>query len=340
MSRTYIIILAHGSRRGDQVVEVVEGLVLNVRSRVPEGICVGWAAMQFNTPSLEEAVADAVAEGARKILIIPYFLFDGVHLAEDIPEMMGKLRERYPGCDFVLTSTLGSDERLAEIVTARARTAAPELFSEAKATLGQLAPQEIEPRSLEIIEKLLPPLTVSAPEREIIKRIVHASGDPSIAQKVRFSAEAVSSGIRALQAGKPLFTDVRMVSAGINRKLLEAYGLQVECLIDNPEVEKRAQEEGITRAAAALRHFGSRLGESVVIIGNAPTALRSLLALVEEGITPPALVIGMPVGFVDAAESKEALRKQDLPYITVEGNRGGSALAAATTNALLRLAGN
>ena len=112
----------------------------------------------------------------------------------------------------------------------------------------------------------------------------------------------------------------------------------MESLISDPEVERQARETGITRASAAMQHFGPRLKDSVVAIGNAPTALRSLLLLIDEGLSPPALVIGMPVGFVDAAESKAALTKRDLPYITIEGTRGGSAMAVAAVNALLKLA--
>ena len=339
MSRISIIILAHGSRRGAQVAEIMEGLIHQVGCRVPEGVGVGWAALQFTNPTLEEAVASAIAEGAQKVLVIPYFLFEGIHLAEDIPEVLGKLGERYPELEFVLTSTLGTDGRLAEIVMERAMTAAPELCSEAKATPSQVSPQEIEPRSMEIIERLVPPLMVSAQERDVIKRIVHASGDPAIAPKVKFYPQAVSSGLAALQRGCPIFTDVKMVAAGINRRLADQFGCPVESLIGDPEVKKRARDAEITRAAAAMQHFGPRLKDSVIAIGNAPTALRALLSLVDEEVLPPALVVGMPVGFIDAAESKAELMKRDLPYISVEGTRGGSAMAVATVNALLKLAG-
>ena len=153
-----------------------------------------------------------------------------------------------------------------------------------------------------------------------------------------FPVHAVSVGIAAIREGKPIFTDVRMVAVGINYHLTQEFGCSVHCALDEPGMMKQAQEEGVTRSAGAIRWLGRKLDGAIVVIGNAPTALLALLDLIDSGDVRPALVVGMPVGFVQAEESKAELTKRDVPYITVEGTRGGSAMAIATVNALLKLA--
>ncbi len=203
--------------------------------------------------------------------------------------------------------------------------------------MSGLSPHEIEARSMEIIDGLLPAISWSAGERAVVKRLVHTSGDPSLADEVRFSAGAVEAGVEALRAGSIVFTDTHMVRIGVNGDRVRALGGDVECLISDELIVARSAAAGKTRAACAMRAFGPRLDGAVVALGNAPTALREVLALASEGVARPALVIGMPVGFVDAAESKEALIASALTFITVQGTRGGSPLAAATVNALLRV---
>lgn len=200
-----------------------------------------------------------------------------------------------------------------------------------------LKPHEIEVRSMAIIDGLLPAGDWSKGELTVVKRLVHTSGDPSLANAVRFSPGSVEAGVAALLAGASVFTDTHMVRIGVNEDRVATHGGAVECLIADPEVAAEAKRSGRTRAACAMRAFGARLDGAVVALGNAPTALREVLALAEEGLARPALVIGMPVGFVDAAESKDALIASDLPFIAIEGTRGGSPLAAATVNALLRV---
>jgi precorrin-8X/cobalt-precorrin-8 methylmutase len=200
-----------------------------------------------------------------------------------------------------------------------------------------LKPHEIEVRSMAIIDGLLPPGDWTSGERTVVKRLVHTSGDPSLATAVRFSPGAVENGVAALRAGAAVFTDTHMVRIGVNKDRIAVLGGTVECLIADPAIAADATRSGRTRAACAMRAFGARLGGAVVALGNAPTALREVLALADEGVARPALVIGMPVGFVDAAESKDALISSDLPFIAIEGTRGGSPLAAATVNALLRV---
>ena len=181
-------------------------------------------------------------------------------------------------------------------------------------------------------------MSLSPAEHYVLCRIVRAEGDPAIADTVNFSAGSVDKGIAAIKARRDIVTDVRMVEMGISKALLSRRGVSTRCLIDAPEVAARAQREGTTRSVAAVRELAPHLDGAVVAIGNAPTALLALLDMVDAGEVAPALVIGMPVGFVACPESKEELVKRDLSYITITGRRGGSSAAAATVNALLEMA--
>ena len=201
-----------------------------------------------------------------------------------------------------------------------------------------LRPEEIDQESLKMVQASLP-RTLELPPQEhyVLCRIVRAEGDPDIAQAVRFSPGAIGKSLAALKAGADVVTDVRMVEMGISKALLRGNHISTRCLIDTAEVARRAQREGTTRSVAAIRELGPFLNRAVVAIGNAPTALLALLDLIDEGEAAPALVIGMPVGFVACAESKDELLKRTVPYITILGRRGGSSAAAATVNALLDL---
>lgn len=202
-----------------------------------------------------------------------------------------------------------------------------------------LLPDEIDRESLKRVEACLPDsLSLSKSERYVVSRIVRAEGDPGIASAVRFSAGAVERGVTALRGGALVITDVRMVEVGISRALLSTLGVSTRCQIDTPGVASRARREGTTRAVAAMRELAAHSDGAVVAVGNAPTALLALLDLINEGKAKPALVIGMPVGFVACAESKEELARSGVPYILVWHRRGGSSAAAATVNALLAMA--
>ena len=201
-----------------------------------------------------------------------------------------------------------------------------------------LLPDEIDRESLKMVQASLPPLPPMDPEEHyVLCRIVRAEGDASIAGSVKFSPGAVETGLRSLKTQVDIITDVRMVEMGISKALLRGAGLGTKCLIDAPEVASRAQREATTRSVAAIRELAPHTDGAVVAIGNAPTALLALLDLIDTGDVKPALVIGMPVGFVACAESKEELVKRDVPFITITGRRGGSSAAAATVNALLDL---
>jgi precorrin-8X/cobalt-precorrin-8 methylmutase len=202
-----------------------------------------------------------------------------------------------------------------------------------------LLPEEIDQESLRRVEASLPDsLSLSAGERYVVCRIVRAEGDPEIAGLVRFSSGAVLRGIAALQTGAQVITDVRMVEVGISKALLSSRKVSTRCAIDTREVAARAQKEMTTRSIAAMRELAPHMDGALVVVGNAPTALLAVLDLVNEGLAAPALVIGMPVGFVACAESKEALLVSSVPHICIRGYRGGSSAAAATVNTLLSLA--
>lgn len=200
------------------------------------------------------------------------------------------------------------------------------------------AAREIEARSMGIVASLISSADFGPDERPIVMRIVHAGGDPTLASQVRFHPLAVKSSVELLRGGATLVADVQMTAAGINKSALDRLGCRLLCAIDLPEVARQAARLQTTRATAAMQYLASHLDGGVAVIGNAPTALREIVRMSAAEIVRPALVIGMPVGFVDAAESKQALMESDLVWITVEGTRGGSSLAAATVNALLRLA--
>jgi precorrin-8X/cobalt-precorrin-8 methylmutase len=200
-----------------------------------------------------------------------------------------------------------------------------------------LLPQEIELESFRRIETAVGAHGLPAPEWVVVRRMIHASAEVELLNLVRFHPQAVAAGVAALRQHRPVFTDTRMLLAGVSSRL-SRQGIPAQCLLDEPGVAALAKERGLTRSAAAVAQAKAKLPGSIVAIGNAPTALRRLLALLNQGMAPPALVLGMPVGFVDAAESKEALLSVTCPYITLVGPKGGSALAASALNALAILA--
>ena len=193
---------------------------------------------------------------------------------------------------------------------------------------------EIEKRSFEIIASQMKKKTFPEQELPIVMRVIHATGDFDFEDNLRFHPEAIKAGIRALKDGKNILVDVNMVAAGINRRLLERWGGSIISMIS--EVGDQAMEEGKTRAEAAIeKAIDEKIG--IVAIGNAPTALLKTMELIDEGRFKPDLVIGAPVGFVNAEESKDALSKKPYPFITSLGRKGGSPVAVAIVNGILRL---
>jgi precorrin-8X/cobalt-precorrin-8 methylmutase len=177
----------------------------------------------------------------------------------------------------------------------------------------------------------------TAEEADVAVRMIHACGQVEAAQHFQFGHGVVAATRAALMAGAPVLCDAGMVAHGITRARLPAKN-EVYCALHDPRVPALAAKLGTTRSAAALDLWGGRLAGAVVAIGNAPTALFRLLEMLDEGTPPPAAILGIPVGFVGAAESKEALvaNRRQIPYLVVRGRTGGSAMTAAAVNALAR----
>ncbi|KRQ85919.1 Cobalt-precorrin-8X methylmutase [Caloramator mitchellensis] len=197
-------------------------------------------------------------------------------------------------------------------------------------------PNEIEKRSFEII---MPNLKFTHGELElpVVLRAIHTTGDYEYENILRFKKDAVEVGIKALKEGCKIFTDTRMAYSGINKRTLESINCSIDCFVDNPLVFQRSKEEGITRSMAAV-DIAAQNGVDIFVIGNAPTALFRIIEHIKNGTLNPKLIIGVPVGFVGAAESKEELRKIDVPSISTVGTKGGSNVAAAILNAIQYLA--
>lgn len=196
---------------------------------------------------------------------------------------------------------------------------------------------EIYRRSFAIIRAEAPLDTLPADLAHVAVRLIHACGMTDIVHDLEASPDAVTAGRTALRAGAPILCDARMVAEGVTRSRLPAENA-VLCTLQHPDVPALATRMGTTRSAAALELWRPHLAGAVVAIGNAPTALYRLLELLAEGIAKPALILGFPVGFVGAAESKTALvaHSHGVPFLTLHGRRGGSAIAAAAVNALAR----
>ena len=202
-----------------------------------------------------------------------------------------------------------------------------------------MLPQQIEEKSFQLIEERVPAHPFNQREWTIVRRMIHATVDFDLVQTTTFHPEALSRGITALRAGIPIITDTRMVKAGISLKRLRKYKTKVLCAISCADVIREARSTGKTRAATAMHKLADELGGSIVAIGNAPTALFELLEIAENKSRRPSLIVGVPVGLVGARESKEMLIKSGLPSITVQGEKGGSPLAASIINGLAQLAG-
>lgn len=198
-------------------------------------------------------------------------------------------------------------------------------------------PSEIELKSFEIIESGMNPHEFNPDELKIVKRTIHTTGDFDYQNIVMFRNDAVNKGIEAIRSGCNIITDTKMAFSGINKKALEKANCRINNYIDKEEVFSLSKEKGITRSMAAM-DVAVREGVDIFVIGNAPTALYRIGELIKEGKVSPKLIIGVPVGFVGAAESKDYIREFDIPTITTKGNKGGSNVAAAIVNALLYMA--
>ena len=197
-------------------------------------------------------------------------------------------------------------------------------------------PMDIEKRSFEIITELLGDTPIPKENELVVKRVIHTSADFDYAKNLVFSQDAVAKGIEALKNGCDIVTDTQMAKAGINKTILGKLGGQVHCFMSDPDVAAEAKERGITRAIVSMERAAALPKPCIFAIGNAPTALISIKEQMEKGQLHPALIIGVPVGFVNVVESKELIIESSLaPYIVARGRKGGSNVAAAICNALL-----
>ncbi|MFB5624309.1 MAG: precorrin-8X methylmutase [Nitrosopumilus sp.] len=200
--------------------------------------------------------------------------------------------------------------------------------------------QSIEDASMEMIENEIGSHNYNEKEWPIVRRIIHSTADFDFADKNRiiFSAGAIESGINALKNGCSIVVDVNGVLGGLNKQNPKDFGNNIICNISSPEVMELAKKQGKTRSQVSMRYASSDIDGGIVAIGNAPTALVEVISMVKEGIIKPALIIGIPVGFICAPESKEELSKlSEVPFITNIGRKGGSSSASAIINALYKL---
>jgi precorrin-8X/cobalt-precorrin-8 methylmutase len=337
-----ILLLGHGSPKKDannleQVGKMLHGML---HAGCTED-CVKVAYLQFAEPGIPDSIKECVKQGAKKIILHPFFLSSGMHVTKDIPEMIQEARSLYADVQFIYTEPLGIHEKLAHIVLERISAA------------EGLAPAAIEQRSFDILSAEAGLSNIPADRLPIVQRVIHATADFDFKNTLIFHPDAVVQGLRAIKAGKDILTDVEMVKTGINKKWLSPWGGKVVCSIQNTGAQGAAgeasgvgsSESGVkTRAEigieAALRD-NHNIG--IIAIGNAPTALIKVIELLSHSEVrtrnSELLVVGVPVGFVKAVESKALLAKQKFPFITALGRKGGTPTAVAIVNALLKIAG-
>jgi precorrin-8X/cobalt-precorrin-8 methylmutase len=199
-------------------------------------------------------------------------------------------------------------------------------------------PQQIEERSFQIIDEEIGEHHFTEEQYPIVQRVIHASADFELGKSLLFHPDAVRAGIEAIRSGKTVVADVQMVQVGVNKARIEKFGGKVKVYISDEDVIAEAKRLNTTRAIVAMRKAAREAVGGIFAIGNAPTALLELIRLIKEGKARPGLVIGLPVGFVSAAESKAELAKLNIPFITNIGRKGGSTITVAALNALSLLA--
>ena len=369
-----VLILGHGSPVS-KANDTLRDIAASVKVKGGYGI-VQPAFLQFEHPNFAEAVDILAQQGVQKIIVHPYFLYMGAHVTKDLPFEIGTAKKKYPNLDVILAPHLGYHEKLVDVAVERIesifdfRISNVDLKSEIVNRKSQITNQHpIEAESFRLIGEQLDESRFNSMELPIVKRLIHTTADFEYADLVRFGNNAIETGIDSISKGADIITDVRMIEVGINKERLNKFGGKVRCFVADEDVVQYAKEAGITKTAAAMQKaFGltkeARSKKSaarsekqeknlasclvplasnitsfpIVAIGNAPTALLELITMIKAGQAVPALVIGVPVGFVDAEESKEELMRLDIPYISIKGKKGGSTVAVAIVNALLMIA--
>lgn len=328
--KTAILLLGHGSPRPEANESLVRTASLIKMAGGYEMVTAAF--MEFGKPDIQTGARLCIENGAEKIIFMPYFLYMGAHVSKDLPAEMEEARRRYPNIEMIMTGPLGEDPKLAELAVKRISQA----VTAGHATVSKNFPPEgIEKESFRIIDEVMKNYDLGKMEYPIIRRVIHTTTDFDYATSMVFSKGAVEAGINALRKGCSIVTDVDMVKAGILKNYREKLGIEVFCHISDEDVIRDAKEKGVTRATAAMQKAKDRINGGIVAIGNAPTALYELIRLAEEEGLRPALVVGMPVGFVGAADSKAGLAESDLTFITNRGTKGGSTVTAAAINAMM-----
>jgi precorrin-8X/cobalt-precorrin-8 methylmutase len=346
MDKIGLIIIGHGSKlphNRENLEKLAE--ILRKRSKFKT---VELAFMVRDKPTIPEAIESLAKKGVSKIVLIPAFLAPGVHTTREIPELI-EMKEKEPllterGIELVYGEPLGSDERIAEIIEEKALKALGQEANEASVmsdAYAIAASNKIVKTSMSLIRQALGDSLENVPASHvpIIERVVHTTADPEIAKLLVISKKAVDVGVAAIKAGAKIVTDVKMVKAGINEARVKRFGGKILSYIDDERAVKLANDESITRSAAAMRlAVKDGLDGAIVLIGNAPTAAFELAEAMRQGLAKPALIVATPVGYVGAAESKETVSGLLTPFIIVRGRKGGSPIAVAVFNALLTMA--
>ncbi len=343
MEKTGLIIIGHGSKLPHNR-ENLEKLAAMLRKR-SKFKTVEIAFMVRNKPTIPEAIESLAKKSVSKIVLVPAFLAPGVHTTREIPEMI-ETKEKEPllkkrGIELVYGEPLGADERIAEIIEEKALKALGQETKPINDAYAIAASGKIVKASMSLIRQELGGSLENAPARHapIIERVVHATADPEFAKLLVISEKAVEAGVVAIKAGAKIVTDVKMVKAGINEARVKRFGAKIITYVDDERARELANDESITRSAAAMRlAVKDGLDGAVVLIGNAPTAAFELAEAVRQGLAKPALIVAVPVGYVGAAESKDAVSGLPTPFVIVKGRRGGSPVAVAVFNALLAMA--
>jgi precorrin-8X/cobalt-precorrin-8 methylmutase len=327
-----IILIGHGSPKKDANNIDLTGRLLHstIHPNCSQN-CVKVAYLQFAEPAIADAIKECVLSGAKRIIIHPYFLSSGMHVTKDIPEIIKEAKDMYPDTEFIYTEPLGIHEKLVHVVMERIHSA------------NSLKPHDIEKRSFEIISEETDLSDIPPEQLPIIKRVIHATADFEFKNTLIFHPDAIRTGIDAIKSGKNILTDVEMVKTGIIKRWLEPYGGKVICNINDEDVVRLSKDTGKTRSEIAIEkalQADNNIG--IIAIGNAPTALLKVIDIFNNShyasrITHHGLlVVGVPVGFVKAFESKALLSAQKFPFITNLSRKGGTPVAVAIINALLK----
>jgi precorrin-8X/cobalt-precorrin-8 methylmutase len=342
-----LILAGHGSEFGSYK-ETVEELATIIRKRSPFMI-VKSGFMELSSPSIRDALSTAVEEGAEKLVVVPVLLAESRHTMQDIPRLLGMEKGQNRGTmsfdrrdvQVAYCKPIGADRRLAEIILDRATEAlkdfglctTPELTSDAGTEIFEDSLKTVRQLLAKDFERMDPHII------PIVERVVHATADPEYARLLVFSKDVIETGIEALRGGADVVADVKMVGSGINARVIRGFGGRVLTYTEDERTIRLADRMKITRTAAAMQTaVEDGLDGDIVVIGNSPTAALAVADIVKRNVAKPALVIATPVGFVKAAESKDEVSMLAVPYVITRGVKGGSAVAVAILNALLKMA--